>query len=120
MHSVEHIHGYILNGAHINNLIQYACTELTDEKAMKIGKKYLDYALKKKYTGERMTASAINMLIIFKNVEQAEDLFAKMKRCDINSYGVMLKRYNLNNHPNKSLALFSQIQHRNMIINEAI
>ncbi|CAF1445957.1 unnamed protein product [Adineta steineri] len=119
--------GYTLNNMHDNvlNLLEQiqvnlsnisytiifnACAQLSNDRAKQIGRKLLDEMPKNFKENKYIQSSAIDMLIKFGDVKNAEKLFQIIKKKDIITYNTMLKGYTLNKMCDKALDLFEQIQ----------
>ncbi|UJR34377.1 hypothetical protein I4U23_021785 [Adineta vaga] len=100
--------------------IMDTCTQLNNDQAKTIGKKIIDQILKKRSTNNIMLTSAINMLMNFGEVKDAEQIFEKIKEKDSIAYGTMMKGYNINNQPLKTLQLFQQMKKENIKPDEII
>ena len=97
-----------------------ACADLSNERAVQSGKKYLEQMPRTFLNDTVVISSAIHMLMKFSDVAHAEDLFSRMKEHDAYSYGVMLNGYNTNRNPHKCLMLFEQLKRQNIRCNESI
>ncbi|CAF0973415.1 unnamed protein product [Rotaria sordida] len=87
-----------------------ACTELANDRAMKIGRKLLDEMPEKLRNDNVVLNSVIHMLIKFDDIQNAENVFQSIKKKDIITYGTMMKGYIENQMPEKALDLFEQIE----------
>ncbi|CAF5075431.1 unnamed protein product, partial [Rotaria magnacalcarata] len=86
-----------------------ACAVLNNNRAKKTGKKLLD-EMRENYRNNNITStSAIDMLMKFGDVENAERIFRSIKAKDIIAYGAMMKGYVGNEMFEKALDLFEQI-----------
>ncbi|CAF4068573.1 unnamed protein product, partial [Rotaria magnacalcarata] len=86
-----------------------ACAQIANNRAMKIGKKLLHRMPTNYQNNNVLINSAIDMLIKFGDIENAEHVFQSMKKKDIISYNVMIKGYVANDMSEKALDLFEQI-----------
>ncbi|CAF1288256.1 unnamed protein product [Adineta steineri] len=96
------------------------CAELSTNRAKEIGNKLLREMPKKFKEYNYINNSAIDMLMKFGDIKNAEILFQTIKKKDIITYGAMMKGYNINNEPLKSLKLFEEMKKNNIIIDEII
>ncbi|CAF0890587.1 unnamed protein product [Adineta ricciae] len=96
-----------------------ACTQLANERAKIIGNKLLNQILNKDLTNNViLLTSAINMLMNFGEVKDAERLFQLNKSKDTIIYGTMMKGYNNNDQPLRSLQLFQQMKNEKIKLDE--
>ncbi len=72
-------------------IIFNACTQLSNDRAKQIGRKLLHQMPKHFETNNYIQNSAINMLMKFGDVQNAEKLFQMNKTKDIFTYGAMIK-----------------------------
>ena len=107
-----------------------ACAALNDPRAVELGNKVLKQISTTKAEDLPMITSAINMLMTFGQIQQAEDLFRSLTNKDTKSQATMIKGslvlfalsiersmmaeisfvgYVNNNLPDKALDLFEQI-----------
>ncbi|CAF1152611.1 unnamed protein product [Rotaria sordida] len=99
-----------LNPNNVIHIIVFnACAELANDRAKEIGRKLLHQMPKYFHNEIVLLTSAIDMLMKFGDVENAENLFQMMKKKDIITYGAMIKRYVKNNMYDKALDLFEQM-----------
>jgi hypothetical protein len=68
-----------------------ACAKLSNDRAKQIGRKLLHQMPKQFETNNYIQNSAINMLMKFGDVQDAEKLFQTNKKKDIVTYGAMMK-----------------------------
>ena len=68
-----------------------ACAQLCDDRAKTIGKKLLNQMPKHFRNNNILLNSAIDMLMNFGDVKEAEHLFEWNKKKDIITFGAMLK-----------------------------
>ncbi|CAF1366668.1 unnamed protein product [Rotaria sordida] len=87
-----------------------ACAELANDRAMKIGKKLLDELPENLRNNNVVLNSAIQMLIKFGDIQNAENLFQSIKKKDIITYGVLMNGYVKKQMSEKALDLFQQIE----------
>ncbi|CAF5173922.1 unnamed protein product, partial [Rotaria magnacalcarata] len=86
-----------------------ACAKLCNDRAMKIGKELLA-KMPENYRNNKITStSAIDMLMKFGDVENAERIFRSIKAKDIIAYGAMVKGYVGNETFEKALDLFEKV-----------
>ncbi|CAM4820182.1 unnamed protein product [Rotaria magnacalcarata] len=86
-----------------------ACAQIANNRAMKIGKNLLHKMPTNYQNNNVLLNSAIDMLMKFRDIENAEHVFQSMKKKDIISYNVMIKGYATNEMSEKALNLFEQI-----------
>jgi CMP-N-acetylneuraminic acid synthetase len=102
-----------------------ACAQLANDRAKQIGRKLLHQMPKHFETNNYVQNSAINMLMMFGDVQSAEQLFQTNKKIDVVTYGAMMKGklalrisrkfhkvylgYVENNMSDKALDLFEQM-----------
>ncbi|CAF4988257.1 unnamed protein product, partial [Rotaria sp. Silwood1] len=99
-------------------IIFNACAQLLNDRAKQIGKKLLQQIPKYFHNDNVIITSALDMLMKFGDVENAENLFQMMKKKDIIAYGAMMNGCNINNQPFKCLQLLEKIKQQNFIIDE--
>lgn len=68
-----------------------ACAQLNNDRAMRIGKKFLHEKLNKIRNNNVILNSAIHMLMKFRDVTSAENIFEMIKKKDMYTYGTMMK-----------------------------
>ncbi|CAF4267770.1 unnamed protein product, partial [Rotaria sordida] len=68
-----------------------ACAELANDRAIKIGKKVLGEMPRNFRNDNVVLNSAIQMLMKFGDLQNAENLFQSIKKKDIITYGAMMK-----------------------------
>ncbi len=68
-----------------------ACAQLSNDRAKQIGRKLLHQIPKHFETNNYTQNSAINMLMKFGDVQDAEQLFQTNKKIDVVTYGAMMK-----------------------------
>ncbi|CAF1553200.1 unnamed protein product, partial [Rotaria sordida] len=90
-------------------IIFNACAQLANDRAKEIGRKLLQQMPKHFHNNNVLLTSAIDMLMKFGDIENAENLFQMMKKKDIITYGTMMKGYVENNMNDKALDLFEQM-----------
>ncbi|CAF1668310.1 unnamed protein product, partial [Adineta ricciae] len=96
-----------------------ACAQLANERAKIIGNKLFNQILNKDLTNNViLLTSAINMLMNFGEVNDAERLFQLNKSKDTILYGTMMKGYNNNDQPLRSLQLFQQMKDEKIKLDE--
>ncbi|CAF1390941.1 unnamed protein product [Adineta ricciae] len=98
-------------------MVSKACSEICDDRAMRIGKQLIDSLPRDLKGTEKVMNSTILMLMKFGNVDEAEQLFRQMKHQSIYTYGAMMKGYNDNKMFEKTLDLFETLP---FVANEAI
>ena len=72
-------------------LLFSACAHVSNDQAMKIGKKLLDQMPNSFRNSTILLTSAIHMLMRFGDVTSAEHLFDRIKKKDAITYGAMMK-----------------------------
>lgn len=70
-----------------------ACAKLCNERSIKIGTEVLHKLPSSFIQNQKLVNSAIDMLMKFGNVNQAESFFEKIKRKSLVSYGTMMQGY---------------------------
>jgi len=126
--------GYFANGMHekvldlfeqmpieansvVYTIVCKACAELKNSRAKTIGMKLFNKLTNNKQliTDEILLATIAHMLINFGDITSAERLFESLEKKDAIVYGTMMKCYNINNMPLKSLQLFKQMKKKKLI-----
>ncbi|CAF1371285.1 unnamed protein product [Rotaria sordida] len=93
----------------IHTIVFNACSQLGNDRAMKIGKKLL-HEMHDNYRNDNVVlTSAIHMLMRFGDIQSAERVFHSIKEKNIITYGAMMKGYIENEMSEKTLDLFEQI-----------
>ncbi|CAF1223357.1 unnamed protein product [Rotaria sordida] len=87
-----------------------ACTELANDRAMKIGRKLLDEMPENLRNDNVVLNSVIHMLMKFGDIQNAENVFQSIREKDIITYGTMMNGYIENQMSEKVLDLFEQIE----------
>ena len=112
--------GMSVNADDVIYLIVFsACARLSDERATQIAKKLLKQISKNIADNDILLASAIHMLMRFGDVRHAEELF-QINKNNVTTCRMMMKGYNLNNQPLKSITLFQKIKQENIIDDEML
>ena len=96
-----------------------ACARLGNNEALDLGKKVFQQLPIKYHQSNDVLISVFDMFFKCNDVESAESLFIRLKRSVI-SYGSLMKMYNNNDQPEKTLALFKQMKRENVDSNEII
>ena len=104
----------------IHTIVFNACALLANERSMSIGKKLLNQISNELSMNNNLWASGTHMLIKFGDIKRAEDLFQSLQDKDIFTYAFMMKVYNLNKQPLKTLQLFQNIKQQNLVPDSAI
>ena len=104
----------------ISTLLFNACAKLTTPQAIELGEKVLTRMPHSYFSNTIVIGSAIDMLMRFRQVPRAEDLFSRMKKRDVSTYGVMIHGFYLNEQPHRCLQLFHVLQQQRMPIDESI
>ncbi|CAF1390815.1 unnamed protein product [Adineta ricciae] len=86
-------------------MVLSACSQLTNDRARRIGKQLINDLPEDFKRSENVMNSTIFMLMKFGNVVEAEQLFRQMKHKTIYTYGAMMKGYNDNEMFEKVLDL---------------
>ncbi|CAF1264235.1 unnamed protein product [Adineta steineri] len=86
-----------------------ACSKVANDRAKNIGKESLQKMPNDYYNNNILLTSAINMLMKFNDIQNAEKLFGMIKNKDIITYGSMMKGYMENKEYDKVLDLFEQM-----------
>ncbi len=94
------------------------CTKIADQRSFEFGKSVFA-RMPKKFHNHVVLTAALHMFIQGDDLESAESLFDRMNRT-IESYGAMMKFYNINNQPEKTLELFQRIKQENLNPDEII
>lgn len=94
-------------------VIFHACASLSDGRALTVEKILLNKMLKK-YVND------VIMLMKFGDVTGAENLYAKLPKPNIVSYGVLMNGYQINQQSYKCLRFWEEIKARNVVLNEAL
>jgi pentatricopeptide repeat protein len=95
-------------------IIYSACAALCNARAVALGEQLLREMPDIFLTNCVVIGSAINMLMKFGQVEDAEVLFEKLEKKSMITYGVMMNGYKFNDQPQKCLTLFRQIKNENI------
>ena len=99
----------------IYTIVFKACAQLANERAVHIGKKLLTQLSNEPSMNNHLWSSATHMLIRFGDIERAEHLFQSLKDKDIVTYASMMRIYNLNKQPFKTLQLFQSVKQQNLV-----
>ena len=91
------------------------CAELANKRAMDLGKKLLHAILHTPVADHDVLSSAIHMLMRFGDMKRAEHLFQSIQHKDISTYSSMMKVYNLNKQPRKTLQLLEIIKQQGIV-----
>jgi pentatricopeptide repeat protein len=97
-----------------------ACAQLSNDRAKQIGRKLLHQMPKQFETNNYIQSSAIDMLMKFGDIKNAEHLFQMNKKKSIVTYGAMMNGYNVNNEPLKCLQLLEDIKKHGFILDEIV
>jgi hypothetical protein len=92
----------------IATILFNACAKVTDPHAIELGKRLLNRLPAAFFEDKILATTAIHMLMMFGDVQEAELLFSLIKKRDAASYGVTMNGYNLNGSSEKVLDLFDQ------------
>ena len=102
------------NGIVYSTVFQ-ACAAILDERSITLGNKLIHSVSNQSTTDVFVFNSALQMLTKFDDVKRAEHLFQSIKNKDMYTFGSMMKLYNLNQQPLKSLQLFRMIKEQGLI-----
>jgi pentatricopeptide repeat protein len=97
-----------------------ACAQVSNERGKEIGKRLLHQMPNNFQNNQIILTSAINMLMKYHEITDAENIFQMIKQKDIVSYVVMLNGYNINNEPLKCFELFEQMKQQKIVPNEKV
>jgi pentatricopeptide repeat protein len=133
-------YGVMMNGYHLNGLpekaldlsdqaspvlnanlyaiLYNACGATCNERSVTLGKKLLSSMSPIFKDDLIVMGSAIQMLMRFGDVKQAERLFSLIEEPDAATYGVMMHGYNINNEPLKCLKLFEDVKRQKVKLDE--
>lgn len=104
-------------------LLFNACARLLTAEAMSFGMRTLRHYRKETFffAHQRLFNSALDMLMKFNQIEQAEELFAaRTNRTDPTSFAVMMNGYYINQQTQDCLKLFDSLQKSKIPINDSI
>ena len=104
----------------ISTLLFNACAKVATPQAIELGENLLARMPDSYCSNPIVMGSAINMLMRFGRVPLAEDLFSRMKKRDVSTYGVMINGFYLNEQPDRCLQLFHVLQQQRIPIDEPI
>jgi pentatricopeptide repeat protein len=104
----------------ISIILFKTCTQLSNERALKLGKNVFNQLPKKFYKNSALITSTLHMLMNFGDTTNAEKLFNDIDRKNIFYYGAMMDGYNINNEPEKCLKIFNQMQQNDIVPNVVI
>ncbi|UJR29210.1 hypothetical protein I4U23_010424 [Adineta vaga] len=104
----------------IYTIIFNTCSHLSNDRALQIGKKLLNSMNKKFYNNDIIITSAIQMLMNFNLVNDAEYLFRKAKSKSVFTYHAMINGYSQMNQLDKCLELFNEMKSFHIIPNEVL
>ncbi|CAF1457177.1 unnamed protein product [Adineta steineri] len=102
------------------SIIFNACAQLSNDRAKQIGRRLLGDIPEKFKENNYIQSSAMDMLMQFGDIENAEVLFKMFKEKNIITYSAMMKGYNINNEPLKSLKLFEEMKKNDIKIDEIL
>ena len=129
--------GYIVNGmptraielfrnlpsqpnATVITIVLNACAKVANQEAMTLGRDLLERFSSGFADNEILMSAAIDMLMKFGDIKEAERLFSQQKNPSTSIYGIMMNGYNFNSRFTKCLTLFEQVQRRGLTIDESI
>jgi pentatricopeptide repeat protein len=92
----------------IATILFNACAKVADPHSKESGKRTLNRLPAAFFEDQILATTAIDMLMRFGDVEEAERFFSQIKKRDAANYGVMMNGYNINDLPEKALDLFHQ------------
>lgn len=102
------------------SIVFNACATMSNERAIRLGNHLLKEIPDQFYYHIPMTGSALNMLIKFGQVSDAERLFNSLKKKDSSTFSIMMIGYNSHEQPDKALTLFEQILREKITPNDVI
>ncbi len=94
-----------------------ACAQLKTENALILGKKVFNQLVNGSNQLDDLLNMVLNMFIECGDLESAESLIDRIDR-NVVYYGLMMKLYNIQNLPEKTLDLFQRMKEENIIPNE--
>ncbi|CAF4266468.1 unnamed protein product, partial [Rotaria magnacalcarata] len=95
-----------------------ACAQLCNDRATKIGRKLLDQMPDNYRNNIIILTSAMDMLMKFGDVENAESIFQSIKKKDANIYGALMNGYNLNDESWKCFKIFEEMNKNNIVVDD--
>ena len=97
-----------------------ACAQLANDEALALGRKVFSGLPSKFRQSTKILSAIFNLYVQCGDVQSAEDLFVRLDR-DVVSYGSLMKMFNSDSQPEKTLALFEQMkEERKIAPNEII
>ncbi|CAM4844112.1 unnamed protein product [Rotaria magnacalcarata] len=97
-----------------------ACAQLCNDRATKIGRKLLDQMPDNYRNNIIILTSAMDMLMKFGDVENAESIFQSIKKKDANIYGALMNGYNLNDESWKCFKIFEEMNKNNIAVDDIV
>ncbi|CAF3542705.1 unnamed protein product [Rotaria socialis] len=97
-----------------------SCAHLANDRAQAIGKKILEQMPTIYRNNNILLNSALDMLMKFGDVTNAERIFQLTQKKDIVTYGAVMNGYYVNHDPLKCLNIFNEIKQLNLVPNEKI
>ena len=97
-----------------------ACAKAATPTAVTLGNDLLTRLPKSFVEHDRLANSALDMLMKFGQLKQAEGLWTQMKRRDSVSYAVLMNGYQSNGHPLRCLQLLEQMKKSPTTITDSI
>lgn len=101
-------------------IIFNACAQLANDRARRIGKKLIEQMPNNFQNNTVILNSALDMLMKFGDISDAEYIFKLIKKKDIISYISMMNGYNINYEPLNCLKLFEEMKQEDIVPNENI
>ncbi|CAF1040975.1 unnamed protein product [Rotaria magnacalcarata] len=95
-----------------------ACAKLCNSRAIKIGRTLLADMPEKNRNDNVIINSAIDMLMKFGDIKNAERIFRSVKAKCASTYGVLMKGYNLNGESWKCFKIFEEMNQKGIIPDE--
>ena len=96
-----------------------ACAMLADDRAVRLGNKLFRQLPASYKHNAAVTGVLLKMLMEFGQMEDAEEVFRSIGKKNVAIYATMMRGYNHNNQPRKSVALFDQTSEEGLSLNEA-
>ena len=101
----------------IITIVFNACAKLCNEHAIQIGNRAFNKLQKSFLRHRNLLSSAIDMLMKFGQVEDAELFFRQIQIFDSFFYGIMMNGYKINHQPFECLSMFDEAKQKNIQTN---
>ncbi|CAF1006799.1 unnamed protein product [Adineta ricciae] len=101
----------------IITIVFNACAKLCNEHAIQIGNRAFNKLQKSFLRHRNLLSSAIDMLMKFGQVEDAELFFRQIQIFDSFFCGIMMNGYKINHQPFECLSMFEEAKQKNIQIN---